>query len=221
MKKISFRELIRGCPGQSVVRWLWYQWVRFVCWCWFRLFYRLKIQGRENLPMTGPVLVISNHQSFLDPILIGMATGKRPMSMLARRNLFKPFFMGWLLRSLNGIPVERGSADLAAMRTCIEVLKKGEGLSLFPEGTRSEDGRVLPLKSGMLLIAKRAGATIVPMAISGSFEAWPRSRKLPHLTGRIRVRWGKAMTLEQIKAMGDEAAVLEKLREELQEMVDE
>jgi len=139
LKKISFRELIRGCPGQSVVRWLWYQWVRFVCWCWFRLFYRLKIQGRENLPMTGPVLVISNHQSFLDPILIGMATGKRPMSMLARRNLFKPFFMGWLLRSLNGIPVDRGSADLAAMRTCIEVLKKGEGLSLFPEGTRSED----------------------------------------------------------------------------------
>ncbi len=221
MKRVGFAELIRGCPRRSVVRWLWYQAARFITWCWFRLFYRLRIEGREKLPLTGPVLLVCNHQSFLDPLLIGMATGPRPMHMLARRNLFKPFFMGWLLKSLNGIPVDRGTADIASMRRCIEIIKEGVGLSIFPEGTRTEDGRVLPFKSGMLLIARRSGAMIVPMAIAGSFEAWPRRRKLPHLTGRITVRFGDPVTGEQLQTAGDDARLLERFREQMQQMVDE
>lgn len=220
MSRVSFRELIRGCPGQSVVRWLWFQFVRLLCGLWFKLFYRLRITGRENLPLTGPVLIISNHQSYLDPIIIGLATGKRPAHMLARSNLFKPFFMNWLLKSLNGVPVDRGTADLASMRRCIEVLKDGMSLALFPEGTRTEDGAVLPFKAGTLLIARRAGAVILPLAIAGSFEAWPRKRKLPQFFGRIRAQFGEPIAAETLQAMGEEVA-LKHLEELTRSMVDE
>lgn len=218
----GLRQLIAACPGGSVLRWLWFQFARTTCLIWFKIFYRLRITGGSNMPRTGPVLVIANHQSFLDPILIGMATGKRPAHMLARKNLFKPFFIGWLLKSLNGVPVDRGTADLASMRRCIDILKQGQALSLFPEGTRTEDGRVLPFKPGMLLIARRAQATLVPMAIAGSFEAWPRSRKLPHLTGRIRVQLGEPVTLDELSNMTDDAilahlgAMVRAMKEELE-----
>ncbi len=225
MSRVSFRELIRGCPGKSVLRWLWFQLARLICGIWFKLFYRLRISGQEHMPLTGPVLIVANHQSFLDPVIIGLATGRRPAHMLARSNLFKPFFMGWLLKSLNGVPVERGTADLASMRRCIEILKEGTSLAIFPEGTRTEDGELLPLKAGTLLIARRAGAVILPLAIAGSFEAWPRSRKLPHLFGRVRACFGEPVAIEPLMEMGGAkaleqlhgslAAMLSKLRAEL------
>jgi len=217
VKRVSFRELIRGCPGRSVVRWLWFQFLRVVCVTWFKLFYRLKVEGREHLPLTGPVLIVANHQSFLDSIIMGIAVGRRPVYSLARRSLFR-HVLGWLIRSVNGIPVERGVADLTAMRRCVEVLRDGMGLMIFPEGTRTETGAVGEFRAGTMMLVKRGKPVVVPLAISGSFEAWPRDRKLPRLFGRITARFGPPVPAEELLAM-DETAALALLRDKVAAMV--
>lgn len=206
MSEAGLAQIIRGSPGRSVLRWCWFQWMRFFCTCWFKVFYRFRVEGREHLPLTGAVLIVSNHQSFLDSIILGMATGWRPPWSLARKSLFKPV-LGWFFRSLNGIPVDRGHSDIASLRRCIEVLSEGASLAIFPEGTRTEDGSVGRFRAGLMLLVKRAKPVVVPLAITGSFEAWPRSRRLPHLFGRITARWGRPMSAEELLAMGDGEAL--------------
>ena len=141
------------------------------------------------------------------------------MYSLARSTLFK-FPLGPMIRSLNGIPVERGAADLASIRRCIDVLQQGSALSIFPEGTRTEDGAMKPFRGGTMLLIKRAKPVIAPLAIAGSFEAWPRKRKLPHVCGRVRVRFAPPVAAQSLIEMGEEAA-LQSLRGTIQGMRDE
>jgi 1-acyl-sn-glycerol-3-phosphate acyltransferase len=215
--KPGFREIIRASPGRSVVRWCWFHLMRLICTVWFSVFYRFRVEGRERLPMTGPVLIVSNHQSFLDSIILGMATGWRPPYSLARKSLFKGV-MGWLFRSLNGIPVDRGHSDIASLRRCIEVLNEGASLAIFPEGTRTEDGSVGKFRAGSMLLVKRAKPVVMPLAITGSFEAWPRDAKLPRLFGRITARWGEPISAEELLKM-DEGEALKRIEGIVREMV--
>ena len=155
----------------------------------------------EPLPKTGPLIVLSSHQTFLDPLLLGLATDRR-LSSLARSSLdrFKPFAA--VITALDAVPIDRGSSAIKAMKVVIARLKRGAAVTIFPEGSRTEDGQLGEFKSGFALIAKRAAAPIVPVAIVGGFECWPRTRLLPR-PGRIRLEFGQIVTAEQVAAMSE------------------
>ena len=182
---------------------LWYHIARFMCAIVVCLPYRVQVYGRENLPKTGPVLVLSNHQSFLDP-LFGQAMIGRRFLFLARNTLFKNRFFGALLRSISVIPIKRGQSDMATIKKVINELKRGRSVCLYPEGTRTSDGKIADMKPGVALLSRRSGVKVVPSVIDGAFECWPRHKKFPSL-GKITVSYGEPITSEKVKELGDEA----------------
>jgi 1-acyl-sn-glycerol-3-phosphate acyltransferase len=159
----------------------------------------------EPLPKTGGLLVLSSHQSHLDPLLLGLACDRR-LSSLARASLykFKPF--GYVITALDAVPIDREASTVAAMKAVIRRLEAGAAVVVFPEGTRTPTGRLTDLKSGFALLAKRAKVPIVPVAIVGAWECWPRTRLFPQ-PGRVRLEFGKLLMPEEIAAM-DERQIL-------------
>jgi len=166
------------------------------------LFFRLRVYGRESIPKKGPFILVSNHQSYLDPVFCGVPL-KRRMYYVARDSLFANWLLGWALSSIDTIPLRRGKADLSAMRKVVSRLKEGKGVCLFPEGTRTKDGKIVSLKPGFSLVCKRTAAPIVPVAIDGAFECWPRHKKI-FSRGSISICYGEAITYEQVKNMSGE-----------------
>ncbi len=181
----------------------WYWLARWICRIFAATFFHWRLYGLENFPKEGAFLLVSNHQSFLDPIFCG-AVPKRHFVFLARDTLFKNWFFGPLIRSVYAIPVKREQGDLSAMRKVIEVLKEGDGVCLFPEGTRTTDGRILPFKSGLGLLCRRGNASIVPVVIDGAYECWPRTQKLFKCGMKVTVHYGKPITAADAREMGDE-----------------
>ena len=172
-----------------------------------RLLFDLRVEGREHIPPNGGVLVVSNHQSCLDPILLPLHL-HRPMNYLAKSELFVNPVIAWFLRTIfNAFPVRMGHGDVRAVKETIQRLKEGHLMNVFPEGTRTEDGELCPLQKGAALIIERSGATVVPAIIVGAYEAWPLHRKLPRFTP-ICIRFGPPMNLaglnrEQVMAVID------------------
>ena len=183
------------------------------CFVWFLLFYRFRSFGVHHVPLRGPVLMVSNHQSFLDPIVMGLPMSRRRFHALARKTLWNNRFVGWLISGLNAFPVdqESGSGDLKAMRTCIDILKRGEALLVFAEGARTLTGRTEKFETGTLLLIKRAKPLVVPVALEGPYDIWPRNVSRPKLWGRVAMRFGEPIPAEALLAMPGEAA-LELLR---------
>jgi 1-acyl-sn-glycerol-3-phosphate acyltransferase len=212
-----FAALRARHPGAPLWRVLWWCLLHFICYLLVSAVYRYRSWGAAEIPRDGPVLFVSNHQSFLDPILVGVAAHRRQFYALARSTLWNHPALAWLINSLNGVPVERHSADVKAMRRCLEVLDAGQALLLFPEGTRTPDGRTRAFSSGLMLLIKRARPKIVPVAIEGAFDAWPRTRKRPHLGGRIGVMYGRPIEAHQVLAMPAPQA-LEALRGQVETM---
>ena len=167
----------------------------------------VRVRFAEKLPGRGGLLLLSSHQSHLDPLLLGLATDRR-LSSLARSSLyrFKPF--GFVITALDAVPVDRESSAVAGMRTVIERLRRGAAVIVFPEGTRTADGRLGEIKGGLSVIARRAGVPIVPVAIVGAYECWPRTRRFPR-PGRIRLEFGRIMSPEEIAALDDAALTAE------------
>lgn len=179
------------------------------------LFFRIRTHGMENIPKKGPFVLVSNHQSFLDPIFCGCPIERR-VSFLARETLFNHWLFGAIIASVGTIPLKLGEADLAAMRTIIGVLKKGRGACLFPEGTRTADGKITPFKPGFGLLCRRGKAAVIPVVIDGAYESWPRHKKM-FSPGPIVVSYGKAISADEAKAMGD-AKLAEVLTDTLRQM---
>jgi 1-acyl-sn-glycerol-3-phosphate acyltransferase len=174
------------------------------------LLFRLHVGGQARLPKQGGVLMVTNHQSFLDPWLIGIAPS-RQVHYMARDTLFKGGFLHYLMELWNAFPVKRGAADLGAIRMAVDVLDRGYMLNIFPEGTRSEDGSIGAVAPGMVLILNRCkvDVPIVPVVIDGAYEAWPRGRKMPKLWGgRIRIVYGRPIPASEWRAMGADALAL-------------
>ena len=165
----------------------------------FRTLFGMKIVGEENLITEGPVLIASNHESFLDPPLIGNLY-KTEMAYLARKTLFTG--MGaWLYPRWNAIPVDQDRPDMGSLKTVIRLLKEGERVLVFPEGERTLDGNIGAAAPGIGLIAVKSGAVIQPVRISGAREALPRgSGKIRF--ARITVTVGKPirLTTEELKS---------------------
>jgi 1-acyl-sn-glycerol-3-phosphate acyltransferase len=168
-----------------------------------RLFFRMRFEGLDNVPAKGAFILAANHQSFLDPLFAGIAL-KGQLNFMARDTLFKSRIFGPLLSSVKAIPVRRGQADIASVKTIIAKLKQGEGVCLFPEATRTTDGKIAPFKGGLGLLSRRSGASVVPVLIDGAFECWPRHQKLFTTGSKITVSYGQPILAEQIKNMDDD-----------------
>ncbi len=169
-----------------------------------RLLFRLRHHGRERVPRTGPVLLVSNHSSLLDPPLVGGST-PRPVSFMAKAELFRIPLFGGLIRRLNARPVRREGSDPSALRTALRVLEDGGALLVFPEGTRGPEGVLRPGKAGAGMLAVLSGAAVVPVYINGSGRAWPRGRKLPR-PARVTVWFGEPMSKERSQEVGEVGA---------------
>ena len=187
---------------EKILRYVWYRLCVWACRLFCIFFFNFRAYGKENVPRRGAFLLVSNHQSYLDPVLYGVSF-TRQMYFLARDSLFANWFFGLLISSLNTIPVKRDEADYSAMRKVISKLREGYGVCLFPEGTRTHDGKIAAFKPGFGLLCRRGNAAIVPVMIDGTFECWPRFRKL-FSPGSVVVWYGKAISVEEAKKMGDE-----------------
>jgi len=191
---------------------LWYRFWQQMAFVVFVFVFGLRVYHRHRFPRTGGVLVVANHQSYLDPMLAA-AGMPRPLHPMARESLFRFAPFAWLIRSLHAFPVERGTADLGAVREALRRLRGGAVVLMFPEGTRTRDGSVGPLHGGPVAIAARAGVPIVPMVIDGAFEAWPRARRLPRPCP-IRVACGRPVAVSG-PAAKDAQRVAAGLREQI------
>ena len=211
---MSFRDYRSRMPKRSPLQVIfWWIVVRWFVFFVFRLLYRLRSLDRRRIPRTGAVIFVSNHQSHLDPLLMGVHCG--PFAPLARTTLFEIPFWGRALWSLGGIPLDRDKGDIGAMRTAIDVLKAGGRILIFPEGTRSRDGSIGEFRPGMLVLVRRANATVVPVAIEGAHDAWPAGYGRPKLKGRIAMATGEPITAEALLGDGREAG-LDKLRRRIE-----
>jgi 1-acyl-sn-glycerol-3-phosphate acyltransferase len=180
---------------------------------WKRLFqllgialFRVRSYGRRHLPAKGPVLVLSNHQSHLDPMLVGMSCPRR-MNFLARQSLFNVPVVGRLIASLDAIPIDRDGSGLGGLKKTLRRLKRDEMVLIFPEGTRTRDGEVAPLKPGFCSLARRGKAPLLPVAVEGAFDAFPRTEYLPRRRP-IAVVFGEPITVDQVAALDDEQLVI-------------
>jgi 1-acyl-sn-glycerol-3-phosphate acyltransferase len=169
--------------------------------------YGLRVIGRENWPQNGGGLICANHQSMFDPPLVGL-TCQRRMNYLARDTLFPIPILGSLIRFLDAIPIDRDGVGLSGIKETLRRLKAGELVLIFPEGTRTHDGEVKPLKPGFIALARRGKVPLIPVGLDGAFQAWPRTSRFPRLN-RLSVVIGDPLTIEQVVAMSDEELLAE------------
>lgn len=174
------------------------------------LCHRFRAEGLAHLPPSGGVLILSNHQSFLDIPAIAVAA-PRHVAFVARASLARSRFLDWLMRESGCVLIRPNTPDRAALEGMIGHLQQGDCVGVFPEGTRTVDGSLGVFRAGAVVAARRAGVPIVPAAICGAFEAWPRTRKLPR-PGPIRVRFGAPIP-------PDAEHAIERVRQAIAEMV--
>ncbi|MCD5401042.1 1-acyl-sn-glycerol-3-phosphate acyltransferase [candidate division NPL-UPA2 bacterium] len=174
---------------------MFYALARAICRILFKLLFHAHTTGEENIPRWGPVLIAPNHVSFLDPVAVGTAARRR-LHYMARNDLFAIPLLGWLIKNLNSFPVKKDRPDPEAIKEALRVLKRGEALLLFPEGTRSPDGRLLPGELGIGMLAWHSRAIVIPTAIIGSERALPVGAKWIR-SEKIEVRFGKAISPEE------------------------
>lgn len=160
---------------------LWYETTYLFAHMAFLLGLRLRTEGRGNIPSRGPVLVVANHQSFLDPVLVGLAT-RRHLRAVARKSLLRNWVVAALIRSLETIPIDHRGVGKEGLKVVLDELQRGKGILIFPEGTRTPDGRLHELRPGIHLLLRRAAVPIVPVGIAGAYDVWPTWRAYPTLT---------------------------------------
>jgi 1-acyl-sn-glycerol-3-phosphate acyltransferase len=152
----------------------------------------LFVQGEENIPESGPVLMVSNHVSYLDPVAIGDASTRRVVFM-AKYELFNNPLLNFLLRGVDSFPVKRGEPDRAAFKNTLAMLEEGRVVCIFPEGTRSESGELMEAEPGAVIFAMKTGCPVVPVYVSGSKRVLDLDGKLRR--GKITVAFGEPFHL--------------------------
>lgn len=173
---------------------------------------RLEVEGLENVPEDGPFLLIANHQSYLDPVLI-QAVVRRPVYTMAKSTEFSNPVTAPILKSLKSFPVRRFEIDPQAVRLALRYLEAGSGVGIYIEGERSWDGRLQPPRLGALRLILKSGAPVIPCGISGAYEAWPRWSRMRR--GSVRIRLGAAIRYPALDVRADREARLDEVRESL------
>lgn len=179
----------------------------------FGAYFRVTATGRRYIPLDGRIIVAANHASIVDPPIIGLMS-PRAVVTLAKEELWRVPILRWWLDSLGAVAVNRGSADLGALRAALEVVRKNKALLLFPEGTRTSDGKIAPLQRGVGWIACRSRAIVVPTFIEGSYQAFSRHRRIPR-PSRITVHFGEPLLPpDDTRARKEDVAALSRRLEE-------
>lgn len=155
-----------------------------------KVIFFVKVEGKENIPKDRNCVLMGNHQSMIDPLMLALCVMDREIHFMGKKELWNNKLLGWAFTRLHGFPVDRGNMDMSAIRTAMNVLKDGDTLGIFPEGTRSKTGYMQPLMGGASLLALRGGCDVVPVYIDGKY-------KLFH---RIIVRVGKPVQIEDLRA---------------------
>ena len=190
---------------KAIIKWI----VRGAIYIWFKIFYRAKIEGLENIPKEGPVIFCGNHRSYLDPPLM-VCTAKRDMCFLAKEELAENPFLNFLGWAFEAIHVKRDEKDIAAIKESLKVLKSGRCIALFPEGTRNGLEKGKKVKDGVAFFAVRSGAKVVPCGIKGGTNE----------NRRITITYGKPLDYSKFKGEKDKEKLDEITNEIMQNILE-
>jgi 1-acyl-sn-glycerol-3-phosphate acyltransferase len=194
----------------------------FLGWSFFRamfaVYFRWRVFNPERVPQMGGVILASNHASYLDPPLVGSGL-KRDINYLARESLFRFPVVGAVLRSWNSVPVDRDGGGAAGLKIILGRLLDGGAIILFPEGTRSPDGKLQRARSGIGLTVIKSNAPVVPVRVFGTFEAFGRNHKFPR-PKKVAVKYGVPLRFEKLRADAKDCSK-PRLKEIYQEVADE
>lgn len=192
---------------------LWYRVVQYVLAIVATVVMRWRATGQGNVPATGGALLVSNHVSFLDVVFLGLPL-RRPLNYVARSTLFVSV-LGWFIRSVGAFPIQREGMGASGMKETLRRLRAGGIVALFPEGTRSPDGQLGPLKPGIAVLVQRVGVPVVPVGLAGMFEVWPRSRIFP-VPHPVRIHYGQPIYPDELTGL-DTEAITALIRERMEE----
>jgi 1-acyl-sn-glycerol-3-phosphate acyltransferase len=196
--------------------WVARRWYDVVYWSSFITFtfgWSLRVIGRRNMPESGPVLVIANHQSFFDPVLMGVAS-RRYLTFMARKTLFNNKFLANLITSLDAFPIDNKGLGKEGLKLTLEALDKNKAVLVFPEGERTHTGQIEPFQPGISLLIKRVKAPIVPIAIAGAYDAFPRTTIIPQPAPLFLKPWAATLAISVGKPI-DPKTVVNLGREEM------
>ena len=187
--------------------------VRYTVMGIYKLFYNFKIEGWENVPEKAGVIIACNHRSYADPVVITMPM-KKPVTYMAKEELFHNKLFGAFIRFLGAFPVKRGAGDMKVIDDCVDILESGRNVVIFPEGTRSKENKVGRGKTGVALIAAKSGADVLPMGII--FEG----EKL-HFRSKLTLRIGKLIKSEELDIGDGDTKNLKKVKSVIMDSITE
>lgn len=182
-----------------------------------KIFWRPWVEGLENVPAEGPVIIAPNHLSFMDSLFMPLLVPRRVV-FLGKSDYFDKWYMSWFFKGVGVIPVRRegGEAGEGALKAGCEQLAKGMAVAIYPEGTRSPDGKLYRGKTGVARMAARAGCPVVPVGIIGSFDVQPHNKKMPRVRGvRVGVRFGRPLDFSRYQGKEDDRFVLRSITDEI------
>jgi len=179
---------------------MFYSIARAIAWIILKIFWRMKVEGFENIPQSGGLIIASNHVSYLDPAVL-VASLNRKIYFIAKKEVFKNTFVSFILKNLNAFSVDRENVDMLAFKKAINILREEKVLGIFPEGTRSSNGELQELKLGAIKIAMKTGVPILPVGITGTHKIYPRGVKFPILfKHKIIIKYGALQHFNKLKS---------------------
>jgi 1-acyl-sn-glycerol-3-phosphate acyltransferase len=188
---------------------------KMLSWLYLHIFHFYRAYNVENIPSKGGFVAASNHASFLDPPLIGIATFRRIFRYMARDTLFKLPVWGWMLEKMGAIPLKRGVVNRDAWDKVINCLKQGWIVGMFPEGTRTPDGEMKEGRAGVGMMVYKAGCGVIPVYIHNSYAAWPKGRALPRVFTPVEVVYGVPMTFAEQFAKPESKEVYQEITDRI------
>ena len=175
---------------------LFYRFAQLLSWLYFKIFHRMEVKGVHNIPSTGAFILASNHTSYFDPPALGCKL-PRNLHYFARDSLF--FWpLGLLIRNLNSIPVNRSQLDITTLKRVLKVLKSGDPLLVFPEGTRSPDGKLGAGKKGIGLLLAKSQSDVLPAKVVGGFQVLGKGMLIPRIGRQLVVTYGPLLRFENL-----------------------
>ena len=191
---------------------------KFIAYPYFHSYIRLNVIGHENIPSSGGVLLTPNHISYLDPIILGVAVRRKIYSM-AKEELFGNPVSEYLMKSLKAFPVRRGRIDRGALKRSVQLLERGHVLCMFPEGTISQDGKIMEGKQGVAWLVLKTNVPVVPVKIIGSDRLLPDGSFFPRM-GRAKIIFGRPITFDfkDNRKKENKRIITEKIMEDMEKL---